>query len=153
MAGARRRKIRCLACCWCASVFVLLTVALGLFAILRRSADVDRLMAVQLLGTGGVAILLLLAVATETPPVMDVAVMLALFAAFAAVAFVRDASGASSKPEGSEGRMSLVMDILTICAVSAGALFFLAGTVGLLRFPDTLTRLHALTRLIISVLA
>jgi multicomponent Na+:H+ antiporter subunit G len=42
--------------------------------------------------------------------------------------------------------MSLVMDILTICAVSAGALFFLAGTVGLLRFPDTLTRLHALTK-------
>jgi multicomponent Na+:H+ antiporter subunit G len=42
--------------------------------------------------------------------------------------------------------MSLVMDIWTICAVSAGALFFLAGTVGLLRFPDTLTRLHALTK-------
>jgi multicomponent Na+:H+ antiporter subunit G len=42
--------------------------------------------------------------------------------------------------------MSLVMDILTICAVSAGALSFLAGTVGLLRFPDTLTRLHALTK-------
>jgi multicomponent Na+:H+ antiporter subunit G len=30
--------------------------------------------------------------------------------------------------------------------VSAGALFFMAGTVGLLRFPDTLTRLHALTK-------
>ncbi|QND73594.1 multicomponent Na+:H+ antiporter subunit G [Tardiphaga sp. OK246] len=42
--------------------------------------------------------------------------------------------------------MSFVMNILTICAVSAGALFFLAGTVGLLRFPDTLTRLHALTK-------
>ena len=26
------------------------------------------------------------------------------------------------------------------------AFFFLAGTVGLLRFPDTLTRLHALTK-------
>jgi len=42
--------------------------------------------------------------------------------------------------------MSLVRDIMTIAAVSAGALFFLAGTVGLLRFPDTLTRLHALTK-------
>jgi multicomponent Na+:H+ antiporter subunit G len=30
--------------------------------------------------------------------------------------------------------------------VSAGVLFFLAGTVGLLRFPDSLTRLHALTK-------
>ncbi len=42
--------------------------------------------------------------------------------------------------------MSLVRDIITIAAVSAGAFFFLAGTVGLLRFPDTLTRLHALTK-------
>ena len=42
--------------------------------------------------------------------------------------------------------MSLAFDIVTIIAVSAGALFFLAGTIGLLRFPDTLTRLHALTK-------
>ena len=42
--------------------------------------------------------------------------------------------------------MSLVLDIFTIVAVLAGAFFFLAGTVGLLRFPDTLTRLHALTK-------
>ena len=42
--------------------------------------------------------------------------------------------------------MSLAGDIVTIAAVSAGALFFVAGTVGLLRFPDTLTRLHALTK-------
>lgn len=42
--------------------------------------------------------------------------------------------------------MSAVLDLVTIVAVSAGAVFFLAGTVGLLRFPDTLTRLHALTK-------
>ena len=42
--------------------------------------------------------------------------------------------------------MNLVLDGLTILAVSAGAFFFLAGTVGLLRFPDTLSRLHALTK-------
>lgn len=42
--------------------------------------------------------------------------------------------------------MSLARDLVTIAAVSAGAFFFLAGTVGLLRFPDTLTRLHALTK-------
>ena len=42
--------------------------------------------------------------------------------------------------------MSIALDALTIVAVSAGAFFFLAGTVGLLRFPDTLTRLHALTK-------
>ena len=42
--------------------------------------------------------------------------------------------------------MSLMADALTIAAVSAGLFFFLSGTVGLLRFPDTLTRLHALTK-------
>ncbi|RDY67582.1 monovalent cation/H(+) antiporter subunit G [Lysobacter soli] len=39
-----------------------------------------------------------------------------------------------------------MLDAWTVVAVSAGALFFLAGTVGLLRFPDSLTRLHALTK-------
>jgi len=42
--------------------------------------------------------------------------------------------------------MTAVLDILTYAAVGAGAFFYLAGTVGLLRFPDTLTRLHALTK-------
>ena len=42
--------------------------------------------------------------------------------------------------------MTLALNILTVVAVSLGVLFFLAGTVGLLRFPDTLTRLHALTK-------
>ncbi|MGB7535484.1 MAG: monovalent cation/H(+) antiporter subunit G [Azonexus sp.] len=42
--------------------------------------------------------------------------------------------------------MSVLLDLWTIVAVSAGVFFFLAGTVGLLRFPDTLTRLHALTK-------
>lgn len=42
--------------------------------------------------------------------------------------------------------MTLALNIFTIVAVLAGAFFFLAGTVGLLRFPDTLTRLHALTK-------
>lgn len=42
--------------------------------------------------------------------------------------------------------MSTLLDLFTMIAVVAGAFFFLAGVVGLLRFPDTLTRLHALTK-------
>jgi multicomponent Na+:H+ antiporter subunit G len=42
--------------------------------------------------------------------------------------------------------MNVALDLLTLVAISAGGFFFLAGTVGLLRFPDTLTRLHALTK-------
>ncbi|WP_208103414.1 monovalent cation/H(+) antiporter subunit G [Rubellimicrobium sp. CFH 75288] len=37
-------------------------------------------------------------------------------------------------------------DVLTIVLTGLGLLFFLAGTVGLLRFPDTFSRLHALTK-------
>ena len=42
--------------------------------------------------------------------------------------------------------MRLALDLFTVLAVAAGAFFFLAGTVGLLRFPDAYTRLHALTK-------
>ena len=42
--------------------------------------------------------------------------------------------------------MSLTLDALTTLAVTSGAVFFLAGTVGLLRFPDALSRLHALSK-------
>jgi multicomponent Na+:H+ antiporter subunit G len=42
--------------------------------------------------------------------------------------------------------MSIARDVFTILMVTGGAFFFLAGTVGLLRFPDTLTRLHAVTK-------
>lgn len=37
-------------------------------------------------------------------------------------------------------------DVLTVVFVSAGCLLYTLGTVGLLRFPDTRTRLHALTK-------
>ncbi len=40
--------------------------------------------------------------------------------------------------------MSVVVDVFTLACVFAGAVFFLAGAVGLLRFPDALSRLHAL---------
>jgi multicomponent Na+:H+ antiporter subunit G len=42
--------------------------------------------------------------------------------------------------------MSRLLDAFTVAAVLGGLFFFLAGTVGLLRFPDSLTRLHALTK-------
>jgi multicomponent Na+:H+ antiporter subunit G len=38
------------------------------------------------------------------------------------------------------------IDSLTVSLVGLGLIFFIAGTVGLLRFPDVFTRLHALTK-------
>ncbi len=42
--------------------------------------------------------------------------------------------------------MHWAWNLFTIVFVLAGAFFFLAGMLGLLRFPDTLSRLHALTK-------
>ena len=71
-----------------AAGLILLSVAAGFTRVLRGPNDVERLMAVQLLGTGGVAALLLIAYATNVPGVDDVALGLALLTAFAAIAFV-----------------------------------------------------------------
>lgn len=37
-------------------------------------------------------------------------------------------------------------NVLSVILLVCGGLFFLAGTLGLLRFPDVYTRLHALTQ-------
>ncbi len=71
-----------------AAGLILLTVAVGLARILRGPENVDRTMAAQLLGTGGIATLLLVAAATGVRGAEDVALGLALLAAFASVAFV-----------------------------------------------------------------
>ena len=84
-----------------ASGFVLAMVALGLVRILRGPGDAERMMAAQLLGTGGIATLLLLGAATGESAVADVSLTLALLAAFASIAFVKAASPAA--PDEDEG--------------------------------------------------
>jgi multicomponent Na+:H+ antiporter subunit G len=37
-------------------------------------------------------------------------------------------------------------EVIGLALIATGMLFFIAGTVGLLRFPDVYTRLHALTK-------
>lgn len=75
-----------------AAGFLLATVALGLARIVRGPADADRMMSAQLLGTGGIAVLLLSGGAAAAPAAVDVALILALLAAFASVAFVKSAT-------------------------------------------------------------
>ena len=75
-----------------AASFVLAMVAIGLVRILRGPTLADRIMAAQLLGTGGIATLLLLAAATGMDAAIDVALSLALLAAFASAAFAYGAT-------------------------------------------------------------
>lgn len=85
------------------SGFVFAMVALGMVRIVRGPTRADRMMAAQLLGTGGIAALLLRSDVTDRPAVIDVALVLALLAAFASAAFVvKGAREASGEPEASE---------------------------------------------------
>lgn len=85
-----------------AAACVVATVALGLVRLLRGPTDVDRMMAVQLIGTGGAAALLLVAAATATPAVVDVALALVLMAAFASAAFAAPADGTGERAKDGE---------------------------------------------------
>ncbi len=78
------------------TVFLLLVVAIllvslggGMIQALRGPTRGDRMLVVQLLGTGAVAVLVLLAEAGHDPALVDIALVLALLAAITMVAFVR----------------------------------------------------------------
>jgi multicomponent Na+:H+ antiporter subunit F len=60
--------------------FILAMLALGLVRVLRGPNDADRMMAAQLIGTGGIAALLLLGAVTDAPAAVDVALTIALLA-------------------------------------------------------------------------
>jgi multicomponent Na+:H+ antiporter subunit F len=83
------------------ALFLLLSLVAGLTRILRGPTRCDRLLAAQLLGTTGVAILLVLAEATARPGLRDVALLFAVLAAFNIVVLVRH-GGERHGAEGNE---------------------------------------------------
>jgi multicomponent Na+:H+ antiporter subunit F len=76
---------------------VLALVAAGLVRALWGPADVDRMMSAQLLGTGSVAALLLLATGVGSAAIVDAAAILALLAAFAVAALVNNVPNAERR--------------------------------------------------------
>ncbi len=71
------------------ALFLLLNLVAGLFRILRGPTPADCMLAAQLFGTTGVAILLLLAEAMSRPTFRNVALVFAILAAVSTVAFIR----------------------------------------------------------------
>jgi multicomponent Na+:H+ antiporter subunit F len=71
------------------ALFLLLNVVAGLLRVWWGPTPADRMLAAQLFGSTGVAILLLLAQGLNRPALRDVALVLALLAAVATVVFVR----------------------------------------------------------------
>ena len=86
-----------------AACIILAMVALSLLLILRGPTDVDRMMAVQLLGTGGIAIVLLTGVASGQGMMLNVALTLAVLAAFAGLAFVKSGETADTPIKSESG--------------------------------------------------
>ncbi|MBM5571716.1 MULTISPECIES: monovalent cation/H+ antiporter complex subunit F [Deefgea] len=85
-----------------AACLVLLLTALSLYRLFREPSDVDRVLAAQLIGTGGVAILLLLSAASNETAIIDVALSLALLAAMASIAFVKAAASGDQRDDGEQ---------------------------------------------------
>ncbi|MET0072517.1 MAG: monovalent cation/H+ antiporter complex subunit F [Candidatus Thiodiazotropha sp.] len=72
-----------------ALLLLLLSLVLGMIRALRGPSLEDRLLSILLLGTGGVAILLLLSVSMGLVALLDVGLVLVLLAAVAAAAMTR----------------------------------------------------------------
>jgi multicomponent Na+:H+ antiporter subunit F len=71
------------------AAFLVLNVVAGLVRVARGPSPADRMLATQLFGTTGVAVLLLLAQATGDEALRDIALVFALLAVVIAVAFVK----------------------------------------------------------------
>jgi multicomponent Na+:H+ antiporter subunit F len=80
------------------AIFLLLNVLGGLIRILIGPARGDRMLAAQLFGTTGVAIILLLAEALEQPALRDIALVVVLLAVINTVVFVRFTGPPKDRP-------------------------------------------------------
>lgn len=70
------------------AVLLLLSLVAGMIRVVRGPTAADRMLAAQLFGTTGVAIVLLLALAFRTTAPLNVALIFALLAAVVGVTFV-----------------------------------------------------------------
>lgn len=70
------------------AIFLLFNLIGGLIRVLRGPTPADSMLAAQLFGTTGVAILIVLTKAMKMPALLDVALLFALLAAVVVVAFV-----------------------------------------------------------------
>jgi len=72
-----------------AAVVLLTSLIAGVVRAMLGPTPADRMIAAQLTGTAGVALLLVLSQVLERPRLIDVALVFALLAGFAAIAVVR----------------------------------------------------------------
>lgn len=81
------------------AALLLLTVLAGLVRVVRGPGPADRMIAAQLLGTTGLAVVLLVGAAAGERSAVDIAIVFALLAALATVVFVRCSQGVEPPEE------------------------------------------------------
>ncbi len=74
------------------ALFLVLNILAGLWRVLKGPNPADRMVAAQLFGTTGVATLLLLAQALESPFIRNAALLFALLTVMTVLAFIRNTS-------------------------------------------------------------
>ena len=84
------------------AALLLFALLAGLWRVMRGPAAADRMLAAQLFGTAGVALLLLSAAVQQQAALLNAALVLALLAPLAVIAFVKLAS--ISQPSSSAGK-------------------------------------------------
>lgn len=79
-------------------LFLILNIVLGLVRIVRGPTPADRILAIQLFGTTGVAALLVMGHRMDIPTLRNVALVFALLATLAIVAYTRLAAADAIPP-------------------------------------------------------
>ncbi|MDA0991375.1 MAG: monovalent cation/H+ antiporter complex subunit F [Verrucomicrobia bacterium] len=72
-----------------AALFILLTLLVSLFRVIRGPEAVDRMLGVQVFGTAGTAILVLLSEALALEGILDAALALAMLTAVSIITFTQ----------------------------------------------------------------
>ena len=85
------------------ALVLLLSIAAGMLRIFLGPTAADRMMAAQLFGTCGIAILLVLSKGMQNDALLDIALIFALLAVVATMTFIRRAWFPISNSEGQDG--------------------------------------------------
>ncbi|SHF20107.1 multisubunit sodium/proton antiporter, MrpF subunit [Modicisalibacter ilicicola DSM 19980] len=71
------------------AILLLITLLIGLIRVFRGPSRADRMLAAQLFGTTGVAMMLILGIVTDLAALFDVALVMGILASITSIAFIR----------------------------------------------------------------
>jgi monovalent cation/proton antiporter MnhG/PhaG subunit len=130
---------------WGLATFLLVNAFACLWRAFVGPTVVDRILATNVVCTKALLVLVLLGLAFGRGLLLDVALVYGLLNFGITIAATRFLETGRLK-----GRLAamtgMLVHALTIALACAGGLFFLAGTLGLLRLPDFYSRVHAVTK-------